>query len=139
MRPMFVLAPWSLARRSVCGRRAVLLVLLAALLYGFGLHAARACGAGATAAIHHEADASGSPCHGDVNIDVAEAACEAHCRTDVQAGRASSGFDLPVAMPLDLAASPVPPSPVGSILAGLTPTRRDSGPPLHILLHRLLR
>ncbi len=139
MRPMFVLAPWSLARRSVCGRRAVLLLLLAALLYGFGLHAARACSPGAEAPRHHDAVAGGSPCHGDMNIDVAEAACEAHCRTDVQAGRSSSGFDLPAAVPLDLAASPVPPPPAGSILASLTPARRDSGPPLHILLHRLLR
>jgi hypothetical protein len=136
---MFVLAPWSLARRTVRGRRAVLLLLLAALLYGFGLHAARACSPAAAASVHDVAVAGGSPCHGEMNIDVAEAACEAHCRTDVQSGRASSGFDLPAAVPLDLAASPVPPSPVGSILAGFTPARRDSGPPLHILLHRLLR
>lgn len=139
MRPMLALAPWSLARGNARGRRAVLLLLLAALLYGFGLHAARACNHAAATALHQAAAAGGSPCHGSGGIDIAEAACEAHCRTDVQTGRTSPSFDLPPAVPLDLTPALVPQLPVLTIAAGLAPARRDTGPPLHILLHRLLR
>ncbi len=134
---MFALAPWSLARRAAHGRRAVLLLVLAALLYGIGMHAARACAPAAAAAVHHSAIAAGNPCHGE--IDVAQAACEALCNTDTQSGRASPSFDLPAAAPLDLCASLAPPTPVGPLVLDTAPPRRDTGPPLHILLHRLLR
>jgi len=97
---MFALAPWSLARRAAHGRRAVLLLVLAALLYGIGMHAARACAPAAAAAVHHSAIAAGNPCHGE--IDVAQAACEALCNTDTQSGRASPSFDLPAAAPVRL-------------------------------------
>jgi hypothetical protein len=134
---MLALSPWSLGRRAACGRRAVLLLVLAALLYGFGLHAARACMPSASAAVSHSASAGGNPCHGE--IDVAQAACEVVCNTDTQSGRASLSFDLPAAAPLDLSVSLAPPTPVGSLTLATAPPRRDTGPPLHILLHRLLR
>lgn len=134
---MFVLAPWSIARRAAFGRRTVLLIVVAALLYGIGMHAARACAPGASAAVHQSAAAVDNPCHGE--IDVARGACEALCNTDTQSGRVSPSFDLPVAAPLDLSASLTPPSPVGPLVLVAAPTRRDTGPPLHILLHRLLR
>lgn len=135
---MLALAPWSLARRAAFGRRAVLLLVLAALLYGLGLHAARACAHGSAVLAQQAALAGNPPCHhGDV--DVAEAACEAYCRTDTQSGRASPSFDLPAAAPLDFAPSLVPPAPVGPLALDAAPPRRDTGPPLHILLHRLLR
>lgn len=140
MRPMFAWAPWSLARRSALGRRAVLMLVLAALLYGFGMHAARACVHDAAAvAVAPAGDLAGDPpCHhGD--LDVAEAACEVHCRTDTQSGRMSLSFDLPAATPLNVAPLPAPAEPVVLLLADLAPPRGDSGPPLHILLHRLLR
>ena len=135
---MLAWAPWSLARRAAFGRRAVLLLVLAALLYGFGMHAARAC-AHNTAAIAQAASPAGAPpCHhGDV--DVAEAACEAHCRTDTQSGRLSLSFELPAAAPLPVISSLAPPPPIGQLALDATPPRRDTGPPLHILLHRLLR
>jgi hypothetical protein len=134
---MFALSPWSLGRRAACGRRAVLLLVLAALLYGFGMHAARACVPGASAAVHHSASVGVAPCHGE--IDVAQGACEVVCNTDTQSGRASLSFDLPAAAPLDLFASLAPPAPVGALALDAAPPRRDTGPPLHILLHRLLR
>jgi len=135
---MFAWAPWSLARRAALGRRAVLLLVLAALLYGFGMHAARACAHGSTALARTDAVASDPPCHhGDV--DVAEAACEAHCQTDTQSGRLSLSFDLPAAAPLDVLPSLAPPAPIGPLALDVAPPRRDTGPPLHILLHRLLR
>ena len=133
-------APWSLARRAAFGRRAVLLLVLVALLYGFGMHAARACVHDPVVAAGAQAgDLAGDPpCHqGDV--DVAEAACEVHCRTDTQSGRLSLTFDLPPAAPLNV---PPPPALVAAVVlpvADLAPPRGDTGPPLHILLHRLLR
>jgi hypothetical protein len=134
---MFAWAPWSIARRAASGRRAVLLLVLAALLYGFGMHAARACAHQLPATAQPDALHGGHPCHGDA--DVAEAACEAHCRTDTQSGRLSLSFDLPAAMPLAAAPSLAPATPVGPLALDQSPPRRDTGPPLHILLHRLLR
>jgi hypothetical protein len=135
---MFAWAPWSLARRGAVGRRALLLFVLAALLYGLGLHAARACAHGSAVFAQPAALAGNPPCHhGD--IDVAEAACEAYCRTDTQSSRVSLSFDLPAAAPLDFAPSLVPPAPIGPLALDTAPPRRDTGPPLHILLHRLLR
>jgi hypothetical protein len=131
------LTPWSLARRAAFGRRTVLLLVLAALLYCFGMHAARACVHDPLAVEPSSATAEGHPCHGEV--DVAEAACEVHCRTDTQSGRLSLSFDLPAAAPLNVAPLPAPAEPVVLLLADLAPPRRDTGPPLHILLHRLLR
>jgi hypothetical protein len=135
---MFAWTPWSLARRTAAGRRAAVLLVLAALLYGFGMHAARACADGLVAVAQAGDPVGDPPCHhGD--IDVAQAACEAHCRTDTQSGRLSLGFDLPPAAPVDLVATLAPPIPTGPPLPEVAPPRRDSGPPLHILLHRLLR
>jgi hypothetical protein len=131
--------PWTLARQAGRSRHALLLLVLAALLYGFGLHAARAC-------VQHSAPqehvaAGAGPCHGQsgVDVDVAEAACELHCRTDVQSGRLSLSFDLPAAAPAPAVVT-APAAPV-DLLAALVeePPRGSSGPPLHILLHRLLR
>lgn len=130
-------APWSLARRAAFGRRAVLLFVLAALLYGFGMHAARACVHEAPVIAKLQAMPDPHPCHGDT--DLAEAACETHCRTDTQSGRLSLSFDLPPAAPVALAAALPPPTPAGSPSPQFAPPRRDTGPPLHILLHRLLR
>ena len=138
IRSMLAWAPWSLARRAAFPRRAVLLLVLAALLYGFGMHAARACAHNAAAIAQATTHAGGPPCHHG-EIDVAEAACEAHCRTDTQSGRLSLSFDLPAAAPLEVMPSLVPPLPVGQLALGEAPPRRDTGPPLHILLHRLLR
>jgi hypothetical protein len=135
---MFALAPWSLARRTVAGRRAVLLLVLAAVLYGFGMHAARACVHAAVAVAQAGSLAAEPPCHHG-EVDVAEAACEAHCRTDTQSGRLSLSFDLPAAAPVDFAATPAPPVPTKALVVAFAPARRDTGPPLHIVLHRLLR
>jgi hypothetical protein len=104
------------------------------------MHAARACVHDPVAVAGAQAGdlADDPPCHhGDV--DVAEAACEVHCRTDTQSGRLSLTFDLPPAAPLN---APLPSAPVAAVvlpLADLAPPRGDTGPPLHILLHRLLR
>lgn len=134
---MFALSPWSLARRAAAARRGVLLFVVAAVLFGFGLHAARACvhpgGTPAQVGVADEPD----PCHGAV--DLAQAACEAHCRTDAQPGRLTSGFDLPPAAPLDIVAVLVPVAPPTTPAFVAAPPRRDTGPPLHLLLHRLLR
>lgn len=136
---MLDFSPWSLARRADRGRRAVLLLALAALLYVFGMHAARACGHVASASVKHNAAAS--PCHDEANadVDLAQAACEAHCRTDTQTSRVSPSFDLPAAAPLCFALTPAPPASVESLTLAAAPPRGDTGPPLHILLHRLLR
>jgi hypothetical protein len=134
---MFDLSPWTLARRAAEGRRITLLLVIAALLYGFGLHAARACVPTAAVAIAAIDRAGGDPCHGEV--DLTQAACEAHCRTDTQSGRTSFGFDLPAALPLDLAPTLAAAVPIGPLALAAAPSRRDTGPPLHILLHRLLR
>ncbi len=137
---MAALSPWSLARR-VAGRRGVLLFVIAAMLYGFGLHAALACQpavktgvavSDVVAAVH------GSPCHHD-EADVAQAACEAHCRTDTQSSRLSLSFDLPEAALTGFAPVPLPVPLAGPSAPDASPLRRDTGPPLHILLHRLLR
>ncbi len=128
--------PWSIARRAHAARRLLLLFVLGALLYGFGLHAARAC-VPAAAAGQFSALSAGDSCHGDV--DVAEAACQVHCRTDAQSGRASASFDLPAAAPPDLLPALAPPAPDESLAIAGAPPRRVGGPPLHILLHRLLR
>jgi hypothetical protein len=135
---MSVLSPWTIARRADRGRRAVLLFVLAALLYGFGLHAARACVPHTAPPTAHSA-ADGVPCHGADEIDVAEVACEVHCRTDVQSGRLSLAFDLPAAAPLPVPFAPEPPALTGPLLLAGAPLSGDTGPPLHILLHRLLR
>jgi hypothetical protein len=139
MQCMFFLSPWALARRTANGRRAVLLFVVAAMLYGFGMHAARACvpTAAAVGAYGHAVQQSGHPCQGE--IDPAQAACETHCNTDAQSGRVSLSFDFPAAAPLDLTASLAPLAPVGPPEPEIAPPRRDTGPPLHILLHRLLR
>jgi hypothetical protein len=131
---MFALpGPWSTARRDGAARR--LLLLLGTFLYGFGLHAARAsC---MPAATYAAALAVGETCHGE--LDAAQAACEAHCRTEVQSSRLTPGFDLPAAVPPDLGASLDAPAPVGPLVRAPTERRTDAGPPLHILLHRLLR
>lgn len=134
---MFALSPWSLARRAAYGRHAVLLLMLAALVYGFAMHAARACVPASAAAIQASGPIGGEPCHGE--LDVAQAACEAHCRADAQSGRVSFGFDLPAAVPLDLSALLLSSVPAGPRMLAAAPARRDTGPPLHILLHRLLR
>jgi hypothetical protein len=136
---MFFLTPWSLARRAVCGRRSVLLLVLAALLYGFGMHAAKACQPGMNTA-HPASVSAGEPCHhGAAEVDLAEAACEVHCRTDTQTGRTSVGFDLAAVAPAVLIATLAPVDPLEPAALDVAPPRRDSGPPLHILLHRLLR
>lgn len=135
---MLTLSPWTLARRAAAGRRGVLLFVLAALLYGFGMHAARACQPAAFAGAPDAAVVPGSPCHhGD--LDVAQTACEAHCRTDAQSSRLSPSFDLPEAAPASFGAPPAPLLPAGFAAPDTAPQRRDTGPPLHILLHRLLR
>lgn len=132
--------PWTLARRADRGRRALLLFVLAALLYGFGLHAARAC-AQHSAPPQQQHAAEASPCHGQmsVDIDVAEAACELHCRTDVQSGRLTLSFDLPAAAPAPAPVVVAPAAPIERLALFEPPPRGDTGPPLHILLHRLLR
>lgn len=135
---MFALSPWSLARHAAYGRRAVLLLVLAALFYGFGMHAAKACPPKAIAGLQEFAAIQGAPCHHG-EVDLAQAACEVHCRTDTQTGRVSLSFDLPAAAPVDLAASLAPLLPAETTAPDTAPPRRDTGPPLHILLHRLLR
>jgi hypothetical protein len=137
MRAMSAWAPWSLARRVAFGRRAVLLLVLTTLLYGFGMHAARACAHQLPVIAQLSAMPEQHPCHGD--IDVAKGACEAHCQTDTQSGRVSPGFDLPAAAPVEVTASLVPPPPIEQLALADAAPRRDNGPPLHILLHRLLR
>ena len=114
IRAMFAWAPWSLARGTATGRRAVLLLVLAALLYGFGMHAARACAPSTSMPAHHAAAVGGQPCHGEHVVDVAEAACEAHCRADTQSGRLSFSFDLPAAAPLKERARMIVPWPPGA-------------------------
>jgi hypothetical protein len=131
-------APWSIARGSAVSRQVLLLLVLGALLYGFVVHAARAC-VQAAAPAQAEALASGSPsdhCH--ESEAAALTACESHCRADAQSSRASLSFDLPAAAPLDAA---VPLAPIITLAAsdGAAPPPRDSGPPLHVLFHRFLR
>jgi hypothetical protein len=138
---MFALSPWTLARRAADGRRITLLLVIAALLYGFGLHAARACvpAPAMQGSLQWHIDRSSAGCHGDSGAHVADAACEAHCRADLQSSRAAFSFDLPAAAPADFAA-PVTPLPLPESMAlALAPAPRDTGPPLHILLQRLLR
>ena len=134
------LAPWSLARRTGNARRALLLLMLGALLYGFGVLAARAC-LPTVLATHMQAVAVASaepaPCHGDAGIT--QAVCESHCRTDVQNSRISLNFDLPAAVPLETA---IPVTPIIAVaLSDSDPSlpSRDGGPPLHVLFHRYLR
>lgn len=135
---MLASTPWSLARGAAIGRRSVLLLALAALLYCFGMHAAQACAHGAAAVMQAGNLAGDAPCHHQ-DVDVAEAACEAHCRTDTQSGRLSLSFDLPAAVPVALAVTLAPATPAEPPATESAPPRRDTGPPLHILLHRLLR
>ena len=134
---MLARSPWTLARHADGSRRALLLFVVAALLFGFGMHAARACIPVAPAAAQAHAVQPAQPCHGEV--DLAQAACETHCNSDAQSGRASLNFDLSAAAPTDLAVVLAPPVPVGPLALDTAPPRRDTGPPLHILLHRLLR
>jgi hypothetical protein len=133
IRRMLALTPWSIARCTTRGRRAVLLLLLAALLYGFGVHAARACAPQGVPAAHVAA-----PCHGAEGVDTAEAACAAHCSVDTLSGRGLPHFDLPAAAPLPAVLTPVAPALLATF-ALPPPPRGDTGPPLHLLLHRLLR
>ena len=74
------------------------MLVLAALLYALGMHAARACHPVSTEQIGGVAVVQGTACHQD-EPDAAQAACEAHCRNDAQSGRLSLSFDLPAAMP----------------------------------------
>jgi len=138
---MFDMSPWTLARRATGGRHAALLLVIAALLYGFGMHAARACApvAAAQGSLQWQIDRTGDGCHGNSEAHVADAACEAHCRADVQSSRAAFSFDLPAAAPADFAAALTPPLPPKPMALALAPVLRDTGPPLHILLQRLLR
>ena len=129
--------PWGLARRSPCGRRAVLMMLVAALLFGLGMHPSRACTQAAARALEPVMSADSGPCHGE-DLEVAHAACETYCQSDTQSGRVSTLADLPVAAPAVHAAL-VPLSPASRFAWTAAPLPRDSGPPLHILLHRLLR
>jgi hypothetical protein len=115
----------------------VLLLALAALLYGMAMHAARACVPAATPVGSLAAEAE--RCHGDPAASVAEAACEAHCRTDVQSSRVDVSFDLPAAAPQDVVVAHAPLTLLEPVALAQSPPRRDTGPPLHILLHRLLR
>lgn len=135
---MFALTPWSLARRAQAGRRAVLLLVLAALLYGFGMHAARACVTTPATAAHHALPHADATCHGAADVDVAGAACEAHCRTDTQTARSAANLDLSAVAPPDLSAGLASEVPADLSAPEAAPPRRDSGPPLHILLQRLL-
>jgi hypothetical protein len=79
-----------------------------------------------------------SPCH-HAEADVAQVACEAHCRTDAQSSRLSLSFDLPEAAPAGFVTWLAPLLPATIATPEAAPPRRDTGPPLHILLHRLLR
>ena len=132
------MSPWSLARRVSGGRRGIVMLVLAALLYALGMHAARACHPVSTEQIGGVAVVQGTACHQD-EPDAAQAACEAHCRNDAQSGRLSLSFDLPAAMPTGIVQALVLPLAPQVSVPELAPGRRDSGPPLHILLHRLLR
>jgi hypothetical protein len=131
--------PWTLARRADRSRRALLLLVLAALLYGFGMHAARACAPVTALQANLQWQTDGDGCHGESGAPVADAACEAHCRADVQSSRAAFSFDLPAAAPADFAASLALPGLPETLTLALAPVPRDPGPPLHILLQRLLR
>lgn len=137
---MLAMTPWSLARRSAAGRRGVVMILLTVLLYALCMHAARACHP-AAAAVHHGAEvvAEAHCGGGDEDVDVAQAACEAHCRNDAQSSRLSLSFDLPAAAPAVFAPPAAPMPPAQSPAPGFAPELHDWGPPLHILLHRLLR
>lgn len=136
---MLAMTPWSLARRSAAGRRGVVMILLTVLLYALCMHAARACHP--AAAVHYGAEVvAGAHCGGgDEDVDVAQAACEAHCRNDAQSSRLSLSFDLPAAAPAVFAPPAAPMPPAQSPAPGFAPELHDWGPPLHILLHRLLR
>ncbi len=137
---MFALQhPWSLARSNGTLRRVLLLIVLGAVLYGLGVQAARACLPAVLVSHVHSvsiADGQPEPCGGDAGV--ARAFCESHCRSDAQSTRASLNFDLPAAVPVDVA------RPVGPIMlvahnhGDTAPPPRDSGPPLHVLFHRFL-
>ncbi len=131
---------WSIARNDGATRRVLLLLMLGALLYGFGVQAARACLPTVLASHAHHAALTGlaaEPCHDDAGV--VQLVCESHCRTDAQSARLSFSFDLPVAAPLDAPrpAAPLPLAAPGD--SGAEPPLRDSGPPLHVLFHRFLR
>lgn len=132
-------SPWSLGRRAAAGRRGLVLFVLAALLYALAMHAARACQPLVQAAFDESATIA-SPCHhGQDEANAAQAACEAHCRADAQPSRDTLSVDLPEAAlaPFAQPAAPVPALPTTAAQA--SPPARDCGPPLHLLLHRLLR
>ncbi len=132
--------PWSIARHAGATRRALLLLMLGALLYGLGVQAARACLPTVLASHTHAAALAGTDaerCHSDAGV--VQLVCESHCKTDAQTARLSFAFDLPAAAPLD---APRPAAPL--LLAALSSgddaaPLRDSGPPLHLLFHRFLR
>lgn len=138
---MFALPhPWSIARRGGTLRRALLLIVLGAVLYGIGVQAARAClPAVLVSHVHTVATADGQPepCHGDAGA--ARAVCESHCRSDAQSTRASLNFDLPAAAPVDIAGPIVPVMLVAHNDGDTAPPPRDNGPPLHLLFQRFLR
>jgi hypothetical protein len=113
------------------------MMFMAALLFGLGMHPARACTQAAARAAEQVLSAGSGPCHGE-GLEVAQAACETYCQSDTQSGRVSSLADLPVAAPAAHAAF-VPLPPASRFAWTATPRPADSGPPLHILLHRLLR
>lgn len=115
--------------------------VLGALLYALCMHAARAChpaalpAAPATAAVA----VASTHCGEGEEVDVAQAACEAHCRNDAQTSRLSLSSDLPAADLAVFAPASAPLLPAHASVPETPPELRDWGPPLHILLHRLLR
>jgi len=115
----------------------LLLFVLVALLLGFGMHAARAC----QHAVLGTGDLSivdPGPCHHG-EIDVAQVACETHCRTDTQPSRSSTSIDVPEAAPAAFAVLPSPLPPVVTGAPVSVPQVRDRHRLLHLLLLRLLR
>jgi hypothetical protein len=134
------LAPWSIARRTGGLRRALLLLMLGALLYGLGVQAARACLPVALATHMHvvgDGSAEPAPCHDDAGIT--QAVCESHCRADAQNSRVTLNFDLPAAVPVQAETAVAPLIAVAVSEGDPSLPSRDGGPPLHVLFSRYLR
>lgn len=132
--------PWSIARSNGSFRRALVLIVIGALLYGIGVQTARACLPAVLQSHLHVATTfhgEPAPCHGDAGIT--RAVCESHCRSEAQSTRASLNVDLPAAAPLDMLGAVSPVIVVARNDAEATTPPRDSGPPLHVLFHRFLR
>lgn len=133
---------WLPGERRDARTRAVLVVTLAALVFGLALQSARACAsgwnAGSASADSRAADARAGHCHHDA--DAPFDACFVHCEQDGQSARAGPDAgtdDLRLAAINSIGVY----GPSRAPLAAREPAHRARRPdlPAYLLLHRLNR